>query len=154
MSPWTVAHQTPLSMGFSRQEYWSGLPFPSPGDLPDPEIQLTSPALSGRFFTTEPPWKPITVILNILKRSYWKFKNELEKKCCNINPLFSASYFFWDFVLISSGAHILDYQELIIKNNYFRKLDLYWNSYFQKLVINNDLKNLSFFCKETVQRSF
>ena len=56
----TVAHQAPLSMGFSRQEYWSGLPFPSSGDLHDPGIKpksLTSPALAGRFFTTEPPGK-------------------------------------------------------------------------------------------------
>ncbi|ELR53454.1 hypothetical protein M91_07156, partial [Bos mutus] len=48
-------HQAPLSMGFSRQEYWSGLPFPSPGDLPDPGIEpgsLTFPALAGKFFTT------------------------------------------------------------------------------------------------------
>ena len=44
-TPWTVAYQDPLSMGFSRQEYWSGLPFPSPGDLPDPGIELGSPAL-------------------------------------------------------------------------------------------------------------
>ena len=43
-TPWTVAHQAPLSMGFSRQEYWSGLPFPSPGDLPDPGIEPRSPA--------------------------------------------------------------------------------------------------------------
>ena len=47
-TPWTVAHQVPLSMGFSRQEYWSGLPFPSPGDLPDPGIEPRSPA--GRHF--------------------------------------------------------------------------------------------------------
>ena len=45
--PWTVACQTPQSMGFSRQEYWSGLPFPSPGDLPDPGIELGSPALQA-----------------------------------------------------------------------------------------------------------
>jgi len=44
---WTIAHQAPLSMGFLRQEYWSGLPFPSPGDLPDPGIELTSPALQA-----------------------------------------------------------------------------------------------------------
>ena len=44
-TPWTVAYQAPLSMGFSRQEYWSGLPFPSPGDLPDPGIKPGSPAL-------------------------------------------------------------------------------------------------------------
>ena len=57
----TVAHRTPLSMEFSRQEYWSGLPFPTPGDLPDPGIEPTSPvssALAGGFFTTVPPGKP------------------------------------------------------------------------------------------------
>ena len=57
---WTVAHQAPLSMGFSRQEYWSGLPFPSPGDPPDPRIKpvsLASPASSGGFFTTVPAGK-------------------------------------------------------------------------------------------------
>ena len=55
------ACQAPLSMEFSRQEHWSGLSFPSPGDLPDPEIEAASPAssaLAGRFFTTEPPGKP------------------------------------------------------------------------------------------------
>ena len=53
-TPWIIAHQVPLSMGFSRQECWSGLSFPPPGDLPDPEIEpasLASPALEGRFFT-------------------------------------------------------------------------------------------------------
>ena len=56
--PWTIACQAPPSMGFSRQNYWSGLPFPSSGDLPDPGIKPTSPALAGGFFTTEPPGKP------------------------------------------------------------------------------------------------
>ena len=51
-TPWTVAYQAPLSMGFSRQECWSGLPFPSLGDLPDPGIKPASPALAGGFFTT------------------------------------------------------------------------------------------------------
>ena len=58
VSPWTVAHQASLSMGFSRQEYWSGLPFPSPGDLPNPETEPASPALAGDFFTTEPLGSP------------------------------------------------------------------------------------------------
>ena len=56
-TPWTVAHQAPLSMGFSRQEYWSGMSCPSPGDLHDPGIEpvsLRSPALAGGFFTTSP----------------------------------------------------------------------------------------------------
>ena len=58
-TPWTVAHQAPLSMGFSRQEYWSGLPCPPPGDLPHTGMETTSPALAGGIFTTEPPGKPI-----------------------------------------------------------------------------------------------
>ena len=51
--PWTVAHQAPLSMGFSRQEHWSRLPFPSPGDLPDPGIEPKSPALQADSLLTE-----------------------------------------------------------------------------------------------------
>ena len=58
-TPWTVAHQAPLSMGFSRQEYWSGLPFPSPRDLLDPGMEPTSPALAHRFSTTESPGNPL-----------------------------------------------------------------------------------------------
>ena len=58
-TPWTVAHQASLSRGFPRQENYSGLPFPSPEDLPSPGTELTSPALTGRFFTTESPGKPI-----------------------------------------------------------------------------------------------
>ena len=59
---WIVAHQAPLSVRFSRQEYWSGLPFPAPGDLPHPGIEpasLTSPALAGKFLTTSATWEPL-----------------------------------------------------------------------------------------------
>ena len=59
-TPWTVAHQVPLSMRFSRQEYWIRLPFPSPGDLPNPGVKPMTPALADGFFTTEPPEKPTT----------------------------------------------------------------------------------------------
>ena len=55
---WTVAYQVPLSMGFPRQEYWSGFPFPSAGDHPDPGMEAASPSLAGEFFSTEPPRKP------------------------------------------------------------------------------------------------
>ena len=58
---WTVARQASLSMGFSRQEYWSELPFPSSGDLPDPGIKSVSPALTAGFFVTESPGKPYEV---------------------------------------------------------------------------------------------
>ena len=57
-TPWTVAYQAPLSMGFSRQEYWSGLPFPSPGDLPNTGIKPRSPALQADALNSEPPGKP------------------------------------------------------------------------------------------------
>ena len=57
VTPWTAARQAPLSMGFSGQEYWSGLLFPPPGDLPDPGIKPASPALAGGFFTTATPGK-------------------------------------------------------------------------------------------------
>ena len=56
--PWTAARQAHLSMGFSGQEYWSGLPFLPPGNLPDPGVEATSLVLAGRFFTTEPPGEP------------------------------------------------------------------------------------------------
>ena len=57
VTPWTVARQARLSMEFPRQESWSGLPFPSPGDLPNLGVESRSPALAGRFITTEPPRK-------------------------------------------------------------------------------------------------
>ena len=63
-TPWTAAFQVPLSVGFSRQGYWSGLPFPSPGDLPDPGIEPTgflSPALAGGFFTTGVTWEVLSL---------------------------------------------------------------------------------------------
>ena len=65
VTPWTTVHTATLSVGFSRQKYWSGFPFPSRGDLPDPaidpgikHISPASPALASRFSTTEPPGKP------------------------------------------------------------------------------------------------
>ena len=66
MTLWTVARQTPLCMGFSRQEYWRGLPGPSPGHLPEPGIEprpLVFPALAGRFFTTGSPGKSNVKVL-------------------------------------------------------------------------------------------
>ena len=69
-TPWTIALQASLSMGFPRQEFWSVLPFPSPGNLPNPGIKPTSPvspALAGQLFTTEPPGKP-NPILSLVKQ--------------------------------------------------------------------------------------
>ena len=76
---WTVAYQAPLSMGFSRQEDWSGLPFPSPGDLPDPEIEPRPPTLEADTLTSEPPGKPNQVILynlfNLAVSFFWFVKS-------------------------------------------------------------------------------
>ena len=66
MTPWTVVFPALLSMGFYRQEYWKELLFLTPGDLPDPEIEPVSPALAGRFFTTEPPGKPTHCMILIM----------------------------------------------------------------------------------------
>ena len=63
-----IAHQASLSMGFPRQEYWSRLPFPSPGDLPDLGIEPESPSLAGGFFATEPPGKLWLSIYSLLKQ--------------------------------------------------------------------------------------
>ena len=71
--PRTIAHQAPLSMGFPRQEYWSGLPFSSPGDLPKPGIKLEAPALAGGFFTTESPGKSPTDYSAIKKNGILPF---------------------------------------------------------------------------------
>ena len=70
VTPWTVACQAPLSMGFSRQKYWSGLPFPSPGDLPDPGIKPGSPALQADALLSEPTGK--TSYFNVLCFNYLK----------------------------------------------------------------------------------
>ena len=69
VTPWTVAYQAPPSMEISRQEYWSGLPFPSPGDLPDPGIEPRSPTLQADALPSEPPGKPIQGVLS-LKQHY------------------------------------------------------------------------------------
>ena len=71
-TPWTVAHQVPLSVGFPRQEYWSGLPVPSPEDLPDPGIEPASPALAGRV--PEPQGKPRWIFIRLHFRDYFVTK--------------------------------------------------------------------------------
>ena len=79
---WTVARQAPLSMGFSGQEYWSGVPFPSPGDLPNPGIEPRSPALQADALSSEPPGKPLVAK---------KPKSQKAKKPCFACPLTCGS---------------------------------------------------------------
>ena len=75
-TPWTVDYQAPSSMGFSRQEYWSGLPFPSPGDLPNPGIKPGSPALQANSVPAEPPEKPTNTGVGSLFLLQWIFPTQ------------------------------------------------------------------------------
>ena len=77
---WTIGHQAPLSMGFPRQEHWSGLPFSSPGDLPNPGIKPRSPSLQADALTSEPPGKIMIVKLESFLESYEKFYINKESK--------------------------------------------------------------------------
>ena len=105
-TPWTAARQAPLSMGFSRQEYWSRLPFPSSGDLPNPGIEpmsLASPARAGRFFTTSATWEAL--YLQSLSGVYSSNRHRLQlileqhgfKLCCagpRIRRFFSINTYY------------------------------------------------------------
>ena len=79
---WTVAYQAPPSMGFFRQEYWSGLPFPSPGDLPDPGIEPGSPTLEADALTSEPPGHEIRLIKSDNRKK--KKKGEVTCPFCSL----------------------------------------------------------------------
>ena len=86
-TPWTVAYQASPSMWFSRQEYWSGLPFPSPGDLPDPGIKPRSPALQADALTSEPPGKPYNMSLVAF---FWSQVSHLHNNLVPSHILFSC----------------------------------------------------------------
>ena len=89
VTPRTIAHESPLFMGFSRQEYWSGLPVPPPGDLPDLGIEPASPAsraLADRFFTTEPPGNPSYLMAKSLSSQI------------NYYPQMSSRFTYWRFL--------------------------------------------------------
>ena len=70
VTPWTVTYQVPLSIGFSRQEYWSGLPFPPPGDLPNPGVEPRSPTLQADALLSEPPGKPHTIVYRLQSHTF------------------------------------------------------------------------------------
>ena len=99
--PWTIAHQVPLSMEFPRQESWSGLPFPSPGDLPESEIKPASPALAGRFFITAPSGKP-------LRKENIQWKSE-RLDLCYVWVHTWSRFFFFDFLAALCGMWDLSF---------------------------------------------
>ena len=95
---WIVAHQAPLSIGFSRQEYWNGLPYPSPGDLPDPGIEPMSLALAGGFFITSTTWDYI--LLWVLLRKWFLWYKKLEAK----TSLWKLAFPHWASSLLDSRS--------------------------------------------------
>ena len=99
VTPWGVAHQAPPSMGFSRQEYWSGLPFSSSGDLPDSGIEPRSPALQADFLPSEPPGKFIEVHLfhNVVSVSRVQQNDSVVHICqsMRIRSIFSIFFPLW-----------------------------------------------------------
>ena len=116
-TPWTVAYQSSLSMGCSRQEYWSGLPFPSPGDIPDPGIEPRSPTLEADALTSEPPGqensrrtsssallttlKPLTVWITT---NYGKFLKRWEYQTTSVHGILQAGILEWVAMSFSRGS--------------------------------------------------
>ena len=98
--PWATAHQVPLSMGFPRREYWSGLPFPSPGDLPKPGIEPKYLALAGRFFITEPPGSP-SGQFTILQKDCYQWKN-----CDHTGGKNDNIFIIWEMWVLRKGGVI------------------------------------------------
>ena len=103
VSPCSVAHQAPLSMGILRWKYWSGLPFPSPGNLPNSEIKPVSPTLLGGFFNTEPPGKTLTLLkAKNIRIQLLYFHNLFPYRWSNKNTLF----FPFQFSSVQSLSHV------------------------------------------------
>ena len=100
-TPWTVAYQAPLSLGFPMQEYWSGLPFSSPEDLPNPETEPESPTLAGGFFTAKPPAKPYSLLSYSILTSFVSiskfilaFLIDCKHVCSSDFPLYCIEFLF------------------------------------------------------------
>ena len=88
-TPWTAVHPAPLSTGFPRQGYWSGLPSPSPEDLSDPKIEPKPPALASGFFTTVPPVKPMPLCTRDRKGD-WDTYKEVREESGSVCPLLGS----------------------------------------------------------------
>ena len=108
-TPWTTAHQAPLSTGFSRQEYWSGLPFPSPGDLPDPRIEPESPALQADALLSAPQGSPIPYaytsqfICLLFSSNVYLIQELLPGFTWYIQGTYFIQLIFWIFVVSSAS---------------------------------------------------
>ena len=135
-TPWTVAHQAPLSMEFSSQEYWSGLPFPLPGNLPHPgtePVSAVSPALAGWFFTTEPPGN---LWVNLIKAPLFHQIEGFEKAESNV--CFSLPMYIW-YLAVSAWYIVVRYN-IDLMNTCFTQWNrqiLKWREWGEKLLYSN-----------------
>ena len=119
-TPWTVAYQAPLSMGFSRQECWSGLPFPSPGDLPNPGIEPGSPALQADALPPEPPRKPLTTVTAKSLQSCPTLCDSIDGSPPgpSIHGIFQARVLEWGALAFSEIISIDQYFYLFIRHSF------------------------------------
>ena len=139
VTPWTAAYQASPSMGFSRQEHWSGLPFPSPGDLPDPGIEPGSPALEADALTSEPPGK-------ILKERTVDWDNDTYLGT-NIKILGSIHSFLYIQDLQASHGQYVKFQERKKGLNVFAIITVTMSFYCikQKLRVNAYTDSIMFY---------
>ena len=105
-TPWTVAHQIPLSLEFSRQEYWSGLPFPSPGDFPNPGIKLQSPVLQADSLPSEPPGKPKTSTDSFLRIFTVKKIQQKIRAIAGGGYRVKGKFFFFFLLKLGTRGHV------------------------------------------------
>ena len=151
-TPWAVAHQAPLSMGFLRQEYWSGLPFLPPGDLPYAVVKPMSPALAGGFFTTEPPGKPMHLSCHCcqLLNGVWLFATPWTA-AHQASLSFTISWTLWKLTSIESvmpSNHLILCHPLLFLSSIFPSFRVfsnelalrirwprYWTSFYPTLIL-------------------
>ena len=136
VTPWTVAHQAPLSMVFSRQGYWSGLPFPSPGDLPDPGIEPGSPALQADALPSEPPGKaeslycsPESVAtLFICYVCVCALGHIQHWNCTDCSPWSSSVHGIFQARILEQGCHLLLQEIFMTQGSKLHLLCLHWQA--------------------------
>ena len=129
MTPWTVVHQALLFMGFPRQEYWSGLPFPIPEDLPHPGIKPTSPASpasAGEFFTAEPSRKPPLTLAISCQMSYITGEKKTFSKI-----YISPHFFMFIFVHVKNSFKYQMWASLVVQ--LVKNLPAMWETWVQSL---------------------
>ena len=142
-TPWTVACQAPLSIGFPRKEYWSGLPCPSPGDLPNPGtelLSLMSPALAGRFFTTSDTWEAHDKHISVHKWIHCcYYLEQIAVRSIKKNERFCSifTYSFFDALLSLNRYEFLTYIIFLISEELlltFIARQVYWQKNSLNLV--------------------